>query len=407
METNILQNNPSSTSDPEPPIKPKNTFQMKILLSFVYIFILLFIFRVLWAVSGNIIPLLSLLLLNYVFAILDLWYRNRFSLIYVYLAFIAYFAYTLLSYNIKSSYEYSFSPEQQTILIFSLIALLPFIVIKLYLFAKQRRTGVQIVESTKNLPTNTTSSSFSDKFINKTFYTDHKILIYTITLLLIGYIGMKIAAGGGPVVSCQLNAINPLGMMSENVFSGCSKELGNKALTSKICSIFFYNSVAKEYCFYGYALQNNKQEICKKIPEKSYISGYCYTQLAVKNKNIRLCNNLSAFSQETCQNEVREKLFYKGPQSAQYTTPQGDWDPCPGNDPDYWVPEKKEICPFLKNPLFVACQREKNEFTLMDCYLEAALKEKNPKMCEVFNPKHNYDRSDYLTKLEECYLRIK
>src|SRR5258708_631837 len=94
MENNNQNNTPSiipaiPSSNESPQLRPKNT--LKVVIALVYILVLYFGINLLWFVGLNFLvglPYFGILVINSIFAITDLYFKDRFSYGYVYIAYI-------------------------------------------------------------------------------------------------------------------------------------------------------------------------------------------------------------------------------------------------------------------------------------------------------------------------------
>jgi hypothetical protein len=406
MEINNQNNNlgseiPASNLQIEPP-HPTSKSKVKVVVSLIYIVVLFFGINLFWFVILNFwvgLPYFGLLVVNSIFAIIDLRFKDRFSTGYIYLGYIILLSLLLITSNLGTTDKSFVSQVLGAQLTYYLIGLLPFIISIVYKFIKFKKTEQQVVAEPEKHSLGKGLNNFFHSLITKDFYFRHKIIVALLIVVLAGFAGIKIAAGGAPVFSCQLRTMNAVaGLDQQNVLS-CSGEVGTQAISPSVCSVFFTNFEAKDYCLNRYAVEHNKPEICKSLPDTlTFEQPGCYQDLAIKNKDIRLCNNMSGFNQETCQNAVRYQMFYSGPNASKYTTAQGTWDPCPGDDPAYWIPGNEQVCHARKDPAFTACLDEKDVNKQPDCYLNVALQKQDPQFCKAI------DSKDYQSN--QCYFKI-
>lgn len=403
METNFQQNNPPLSNPTELPIKPNSTVKAKIIVSVIYVVVLYFGLNLFWFAGLNLLlglPYFGLLLANSAFAIVDLYFRDRFSTGYIYIVYIILISLMYIAGNFASNNaNKSLFPEilQAQFAVF-LVGLLPFVVSFIYKFFKFKKSAAQVSDAPVKQPIQANFTNSFRQLGTKNFYGQHKILTALLLFILLILGGIKIAAGGAAVFSCGLTTMNAFSALDQTNVLNCSGEVGTKAVSPLVCSVFFANSDAKNYCLNRYSVENNKPDICKSQPDNfTFQQLSCAQDLAIKNKDIKLCDSLSA-SRDLCRNAVRHQLFYSGANGNAYATLQGTSDPCPGDDPSFWLDGYESVCTARKNAVFASCKNEKDANKIPDCYLNIALEQQNPELCQAI------DSNDYQST--QCYFKI-
>jgi hypothetical protein len=233
----------------------------------------------------------------------------------------------------------------------------------------------------------------------RSFYQRHKVISISFVIITLLFLCLEVFAGGSPIVSCAVGEINPLSGFN---LGSCPSEVGNKTLIPQLCSAL-PNFQASDICRGSYAITHNRLDICEQTSEQLTTGKpYCIQALAVKNKNIGLCDDLSNISRGSCRDGVRYDLFYNGPNRNQYISTQGQWDPCPGDDPTLWQDGFEATCKIRKSPIMSVC-KDAEYGKRLECYLEIAKEQQNPELCNVFGEGYNHEY-EFITS--ECLQQI-